>query len=337
MKWNGKSNNSGRFFVLIALVLVLLAAYFIYSYSQQPAPTVTASVEHLTIRKGETTTLSWKAENAEEVYLGTVPLSENAKEVDLVGSLEISPQETTKYIFTAIRGKNNAVAKVVITVVEPPPIIEAKVEPARILKGQKAVLSWQVANASAVEIDGVAWGLTGNLEVLPNETTTYTFKAVGPGGESTVTVEIIVLYPPPVYIVDKEYYQNAKLMVVKESGMEWWVVTLKAPMNTLVRTPISGKFFEGRLLSTFSGNFGDRVMLCGSVYYPYEGSTQVVIIFDSDLVFIKNTETAVKVGEVIAKVGKSGQIFIYFGKLKEEGGNDEEMFRIHFPFLFDGK
>ena len=112
-------------------------------------------------------------------------------------------------IFTAACGKKTPVAPP-----PPPPVATAPTatpqerpsitftaEPSSIEKGQSAMLRWQVANATEFSIDnGVGpVGSSGQRQVYPEGTTTYTLSATGPGGseKKSVTVNVSSAPPPP--------------------------------------------------------------------------------------------------------------------------------------------
>src|SRR5262245_34193830 len=73
--------------------------------------------------------------------------------------------------------------------VEPPPaaapdIAEFSAEPSSIERGQSSTLKWTVSNANQITIDNGVGSVqaSGSRSVYPNETTTYTLRATGPGG-----------------------------------------------------------------------------------------------------------------------------------------------------------
>jgi len=91
-------------------------------------------------------------------------------------------------------------------VVTPPPPAPARpainnftAEPANIERGQASTLSWSISNATDMSIDrGVGAVMsTGNRQVFPNATTTYTLSASGPGGMAMRSVTVTVSTPPP--------------------------------------------------------------------------------------------------------------------------------------------
>jgi peptidoglycan-associated lipoprotein len=81
----------------------------------------------------------------------------------------------------------------------PPTVTTFAVEPGTIERGQSATLRWVVKEATQIEIDhGV--GLVPAADqrrVSPDEGTTYTLRATGPGGEANASTTLAVMMPPP--------------------------------------------------------------------------------------------------------------------------------------------
>ena len=84
-----------------------------------------------------------------------------------------------------------------------PMITAFTAEPSSIERGQSAVLRWSVENADAVEINqgvGVVQA-NGTRRVFPNDSTTYTLTAKGPGGSTSATASVNVTAPAPPPVV----------------------------------------------------------------------------------------------------------------------------------------
>jgi peptidoglycan-associated lipoprotein len=71
-------------------------------------------------------------------------------------------------------------------------------EPSTIQRGQSSTLRWSTSNATEVSIEpGIgAVQASGNRQVFPSNTTTYTLTAKGPGGTATATATVTVTQPP---------------------------------------------------------------------------------------------------------------------------------------------
>lgn len=81
-----------------------------------------------------------------------------------------------------------------------PPTIETFVaDPGTVERGQTAALRWVVKDATQIEIDqGLGTvAAVGQREVSPDDHTTYTIRATGPGGQATARTTLAVTLPPP--------------------------------------------------------------------------------------------------------------------------------------------
>jgi len=73
----------------------------------------------------------------------------------------------------------------------PAPTILFTVSPDVVNKGQSVTLTWQVTNASSVEIDGIGTvDVSGSKKVKPTANTTYTLTAKGEGGTKSSSVDV---------------------------------------------------------------------------------------------------------------------------------------------------
>jgi len=81
-----------------------------------------------------------------------------------------------------------------------PTITQFSAEPTSIQRGQSSTLRWEVSGqATSISIDqgiGTVQG-TGNRRVFPDNSTTYTLTASGPGGSNTARATVNVTAPPP--------------------------------------------------------------------------------------------------------------------------------------------
>ncbi len=88
-------------------------------------------------------------------------------------------------------------------VAPPPPaapdIANFSAEPSSIERGQSSTLRWSVSNANQITIDNGVGTVqaSGSKSVYPNDTTTYTLRASGPGGTLSKTATVTVTAPPP--------------------------------------------------------------------------------------------------------------------------------------------
>lgn len=141
------------------------------------------------IRAGQSASLTWSVENADEVTLDGVGRVDSRS-----GSVSVSPQQTTTYRLTA-RNRINEVSETVTVVVEQPGvrILFFNGSPMTVTAGQSSTLSWQTENADTVEISGVGTvAQSGTTVVTPTQNTSYTLTARNRFGETTAQVSISV-------------------------------------------------------------------------------------------------------------------------------------------------
>jgi peptidoglycan-associated lipoprotein len=80
-----------------------------------------------------------------------------------------------------------------------PDIAEFSAEPSSVERGGSSTLKWTVTNANQITIDNGVGSVqaTGSRSVYPNDTTTYTLRANGPGGTLSKSATVTVTAPPP--------------------------------------------------------------------------------------------------------------------------------------------
>jgi len=78
------------------------------------------------------------------------------------------------------------------------PTASLTASPDSVEKGQSTTLTWQTTNATDVSIEGIgAVQASGSQQTTPQDSTTYTLTAKGPGGTQTATARVTVTQPPP--------------------------------------------------------------------------------------------------------------------------------------------
>ena len=103
------------------------------------------------IRAGQSATLSWTVENADEVTVDGIGRVDSRQ-----GSTSVSPVQTTTYRLTARNRVNEVSETVTVTVERPEPrILYFSASPMNIEAGKIATLTWQTENADSVEISGI--------------------------------------------------------------------------------------------------------------------------------------------------------------------------------------
>jgi peptidoglycan-associated lipoprotein len=152
-------------------------------------PAVKLKVSRKEIKQGDPVTVSWESNRAKSVEL-------NGKAVEKIGAESVTPKQTTTFEIVAKRGKKEARDKATVRVnviVAAAPTINLRAEPSAIESGQSARLRWSTANARTVTITGLGdVAASGESQVNPRVSTTYTGNAVGDGGTAAASARVTV-------------------------------------------------------------------------------------------------------------------------------------------------
>ena len=156
-------------------------------------PAVKMKVSRDEVRQGDPVTVSWEAKNAKSIEL-------NGQKVEKIGAQTVTPGDTTKYEVVAKRGskeaRDSATVKVNKPSNAPSPTVTLRAEPSNIEHGQNTTLRWSSDNARTVSILGIGdLPGSGEREVSPRISTTYTATAVGDGGTATASARVTVTDP----------------------------------------------------------------------------------------------------------------------------------------------
>ena len=180
-----------KFIQLSLMSFVLVIAGLI---SGCAPPTAKIKVSRSEIKPGDPVTVSWETKNGKTVQL-------NGQKVDKIGAKTFTPTDTTNFEIVATSGKKVARdrASVNVVAVKPPaPTATLRAEPSAIERGQNATLKWTTENAKVVTIDGLGeLPVSGEREVSPRISTTYTLTGLGGGGSATASARVTVTDPPP--------------------------------------------------------------------------------------------------------------------------------------------
>jgi len=157
-------------------------------------PVAKIKVSRTEVKPGDPVTVSWETKNAKKIEV-------NGEKVEKIGAKTVTPKQTTTYEVIARRGSKEARdrAEITVTVVKPPmPTITLRAEPSAIDLGKNTMLRWQANNASTVTISGLGEvPSSGQREVSPRVSTTYTATAIGEGGNATASTRVTVTDPAP--------------------------------------------------------------------------------------------------------------------------------------------
>jgi hypothetical protein len=143
-----------------------------------------------TVAPGEPVTLTWSTFGADLITLDGAPVAAD-------GTLVVSPTVTTTYVLSAGSSLVPDIDTRQLTVTvnaSPLPVTVVRFAAAspKITKGSSVVLSWEVANATTLDLGGARVAPIGSQEVSPAATTTYTLTAQGFGGPVVATTTVTV-------------------------------------------------------------------------------------------------------------------------------------------------
>jgi hypothetical protein len=160
-----------------------------------PAPTLTLSANPTSLATGQSSTLSWSTTNASSCtasggWSGSKSVS---------GNQAVTVSATTTYSL-ACTGTGGTVSRsVTVTVVAAPTLVMA-INPTSVPRGSSANLTWSSTDATTCTASG-GWSgnrsLSGNIQVSPSTTTTYTLECAGVGGTRSSSVTLTVEIPAP--------------------------------------------------------------------------------------------------------------------------------------------
>ncbi|MFN0111858.1 MAG: OmpA family protein [Blastocatellia bacterium] len=187
---NGKSK------IFLLATVTMLAVLF----TACAPPTAKLTVSRNDVNSGEPVTVKWETKNAKEVTL-------NGEKVDKIGGKSVIPKDTTKYEIVAKRGKKEARESATVNVTTKKaaaPTVKLTADESAIERGKNTKLRWETSNSKIVTISGIGEvSGSGEREVSPRVSTTYTATALGDGGNATASVRVTVTDPPPPPIAER--------------------------------------------------------------------------------------------------------------------------------------
>ncbi len=147
-----------------------------------------------TVPTGTKSTLAWQVENADTVSITTLGT------VQLTGTRDVTPAQTTTYTLTATNKQGSSTATATVTVTQPVAAVSINSftanPPVSAGPGMNVVLTCLAANATSVTIAG-AGPLAGNGSVVvnPQVDTTYTCTAVAGSSQDSKSLLVKVTQP----------------------------------------------------------------------------------------------------------------------------------------------
>ncbi len=157
-------------------------------------PTAKIKVSRNEIKPGDPITVSWETKNAKNIQL-------NGEKVEKIGAKTFTPKDNTTFEVVAKRGNKEARDSASVKVENikvAAPTVTLRAEPGTIERGQNTTLKWVTENAKIITINGLGEvTASGEREVSPRISTTYTATALGEGGNATASTRVTVTEPPP--------------------------------------------------------------------------------------------------------------------------------------------
>jgi hypothetical protein len=178
--------------VILGLIAILAIGLYLLGNEQPPVPPTIESFNANPERviSGENITLSWNVSNSTRVTINP-----GIGDVELSGSIYVSPAESTTYTLLATnKAGDNVTKNVTVESIKEPKITSFEVNPEKIVLGNNSTLSWSVSGGENVtitpEIGNVE--LNGSKIVKPTTNTTYTIIATNEAGNDSVTRVVTV-------------------------------------------------------------------------------------------------------------------------------------------------
>jgi outer membrane protein OmpA-like peptidoglycan-associated protein len=182
-------------------------------------PRVAISVIPDTIKIGEQAELKWLSRGA-----SLITIEPDIGSVDSTGNIFVEPENSMTYIIKAIGPGGSSIYSTNLTVIKelPLPVIEMSIVPDSIKEGEKTKIIWNTTNTNKVFIEGIGEvELSGSKEIIPDKSTTYVLKAMGPGGEVTKGIHVKVKPKPPVierkFVLKGINFQSGSSIISYES------------------------------------------------------------------------------------------------------------------------
>jgi uncharacterized protein YkwD len=196
------------------------------------------------VAPGEPTTLTWTSSGADRCVIAP-----DIGEVAAQGSITVSPEQTTTYTITAMGPYGQAVEQTTVWVGTEPPTVHFSATEHTIAAGQSTALTWASAMASQVIIEPSVgtFSPNGTVHVSPEQTTTYSITATGPGGtaQADVTVTVAVQAPLASIQVDPDAVPAGQAVTLSWQSLYAHTVILQPdigvvePIGSLQVTPQS--------------------------------------------------------------------------------------------------
>ena len=223
-------------------------------------------------------TLSWDVDHAQQIIIshhvkkGNVEgeeVNDPGEQANKVGNIQVKPEYPKTIYRLLVRGLNgqrDLTKEVVVEVSAPPVPVPAKVksfdaEPTRVHAGDTVRLSWEATGYTQAIIDpgnNVLSAFQRTMNVLPDQTMTYTFRAIGADQKAAERKLTITVLPKDQCISEIEYFAlKSKQVFIGDSAHLKW----------------KSHYAKSVHLAADVGGYSKDVNLSGSADIPVDGPT----------------------------------------------------------------
>lgn len=167
---------------------------------------VTFSADRTQILQGETATLFWEVEHAENLVLEANGVPETLPTSEHTGQRQVSPDTDTTYVLRATNRYGEVTENLTVQVIVPTPtplptpaVLRFDVLPSEITQGESVEVAWQVTGADKVSIVPINDSLPPNGVVShkPQETLVYVLTATNAEGKQVTLYQQVTVNPAP--------------------------------------------------------------------------------------------------------------------------------------------
>lgn len=155
-------------------------------------------------------------------------------DVNGVGSITLNPGpgQNTTYLLTATRPAGTSAAAVVVEVTDQPVIFSYTASNSLIAPGTTITLSWDVANATSLDLNGTDVTGQSSINVSPTGTTDYILTATNPNGAVSQETRVRVVLPGEPIISEFLAINDSGLLDEDGAASDW--IEIHNPGNEIV-------------------------------------------------------------------------------------------------------
>jgi hypothetical protein len=272
-------------------------------------PSLTLTLDPLTIVRGESATLSWQSADAEALTLtangAPLALPEGAV---AEGSLEVSPTENTDYEMIARGPGGESSQQVALAVREPAVVVSFTASPGAVAAGGEVALTWETQGATRIELRDAEGALDvagkapqrDSLAVTVAAPTTWTLTAFGEGSQGSAEASVTILPAPQ---ITRWEAVPAQVTRGEDSATRLFYATTNADAIQLLSdgqdlTPEGMDPAQGEIIITPAAD-GEFLLVATGPGGRAEATTTVTVVDPVEIVRFTATPVEVIVGEPV--------------------------------------